>query len=149
LDATQKQLNETQDLLAESDKHLTETQHRYTELEKQQVEGMPANSQLQEDLQRRFEMAVDDVRQLKRRIAEMEEEQSQNPRAAPSRVADDGPMDWESTKKRLLAELENDANQPADKATMSEDERLTVEGAIRITDQMVIERDQQIEELRQ
>src|SRR5690606_5828614 len=57
------------------------------------------------------------------------------------------PVDsWEATKKRLLAELQGDATGPA---PLSEEDRLTVEGAIRITDEAVAQRDQEIAELKE
>ena len=102
-----------------------------------------------EDLQRRFEMAVDDVRTLKKEKAELEEElaelKAQGARPAVSTAT--AGEDWETTKRRLLAQLEGDEGQPP-AARLSDDDRLTVEGAIRITDDMVQQRDREIAELK-
>jgi chromosome segregation ATPase len=106
-----------------------------------------------DELHRRFEMAVDDVRQLKRRNAELEEELAdyqaaavaQQPKSAASETV---ATDWESTKKRLLAELDEDEANPSG-ARLTDDDRLSVEGAIRITDEVIVARDQQIAELKQ
>ncbi|HEY2881157.1 MAG TPA: hypothetical protein VGJ15_01960, partial [Pirellulales bacterium] len=122
---------------------------RLEEAAQQQPEAASAEQlQEHEDLKRRFEMAVDDVRQLKRRNAELEEQrgmpQAGGGSATASRAAD-GPMDWEMTKKRMLAELEADHEGPG---AMNADDRLTVEGAIRITDDMIVQRDQEIAELK-
>ena len=110
----------------------------------------PPDVQRVEDLQRRFEMAVDNVRQLKRRNTEIEEELAAYQAGAgrPSAAAGGPTQDWESTKKRMLAELNDDEDHKHGPA-LSGDERLTVEGAIRITDEMVIQRDREIVELKQ
>jgi hypothetical protein len=50
---------------------------------------------------------------------------------------------WEATKRRLLSQLENESGD------FSADERLTVEGAIRITDEVVHQRDQEIAALKE
>jgi hypothetical protein len=98
-----------------------------------------------EDVQRRFEMAVDDVRTLKKEKAELEEQLAEI-NAHSNRPTSSGAVvgeDWESTKRRLLAQLEGDEGQPQ-AARLSDDDRLTVEGAIRITDDMVHQRDREI-----
>src|SRR5262249_21993443 len=61
---------------------------------------------------------------------------------------DEAVSDWETTKKRLLAELDDEAEQPAGKR-LTEDDRLSVEGTIRITDEVIAQRDRQISELQQ
>ena len=53
--------------------------------------------------------------------------------------------DWEATKRRLLAELDSD--QPTAKQ-MTQEDRLTAEGAIRITDSIVSQRDAEIADLK-
>jgi len=119
---------------------------------KQRLLEQPAttDSRQAEDLQRRFEMAVDDVRTLKKEKAELEEElaelKAQGARPAVSTAT--AGEDWETTKRRLLAQLEGDEGQPP-AARLSNDDRLTVEGAIRITDEMVQQRDREIAELKE
>jgi len=97
------------------------------------------------DLKKRFEMAVDDVRELKKRNAELEEKLAAARKAPASSTGDSGAMDWESQKKRMLASLESDFD--ASDGQQKKD-KLTVDGAIRITDQVVAERDQEIAELK-
>ncbi len=132
-----KQIRNLESQLAEATKQLAERPE-------------PADVSRTEDLQRRFEMAVDDVRSLKREKAVLEEElaelktQSARPASSGAAVGED----WESTKRRLLAQLEGDEDLPAAQR-MSEDDRLSVEGAIRITDDMVQQRDREIAELKQ
>jgi chromosome segregation ATPase len=120
-----------------------------------QLAGVPpaADGQKIEDLQRRFELAVDDVRQLKRRNSELDEELSDYQAAAAAKQvknSDTEPVvyDWEATKKRLLAELEEDATL-AEGTRLTEDDRLSVEGTIRITDEVIMHRDQEIADLKQ
>jgi chromosome segregation ATPase len=107
----------------------------------------PENARQMEDLHRRFEMAVDDVRQLKRRNAELEEELAALQAGAAQPAGGEPAVDWESTKRRLMAQLQDDGEQFG--GNLSDDERLTVEGAIRITDDVVSQRDQEIAALKQ
>ena len=53
--------------------------------------------------------------------------------------------DWESLKQKLLADLETefDENEESKKA-----DKLSVQGAIKITDQVVAEKDGEVEELK-
>lgn len=102
-----------------------------------------------DDLQRRFELAVEDVRDLKRRNAELESKLA-NARSgggvAPE-PANGGKLDWEAQKRKLLEALEADADEEHDEDR--EQERLTIEGTIRITDAVVAEKDREIAELKQ
>jgi chromosome segregation ATPase len=97
------------------------------------------------DLQRRFELAVEDVRELKTKNAKLE---SQLAAAGSSRSAaaapDAGGMDWESQKRRLLAALDG-GEDSADAPTQQE--RATIEGTIEMTDAVVAEKDRRIAEL--
>lgn len=96
------------------------------------------------DLQRRFEMAVEDVRQLKTEKAKLEgalEAAKQSPGAA----TDGAPTDWEGQKRRLLASLEGDDPTTPERRQ----ERTSIEGTIRITDEVVAAKDREIETLRQ
>ncbi len=97
------------------------------------------------DLQRRFELAVEDVRELKTKNGEL---QSQLAAAAkPSaRATDGGSMDWESQKRRLLASLEDAGDGKA--GSVGSNERATIEGTIEMTDAVVAEKDREIAELK-
>jgi chromosome segregation ATPase len=123
---------------------------RLAEAEKRAKEAPSAGSgggQEMEDLKRRFEMAVQDLRELKTKNVELTEQLSKAqhaPKAAATAAG--GGNDWESMKKRLMAEMDSDFDeskqgQKADK--------LTVENAIKITDDVVAEKDREITELRQ
>lgn len=95
------------------------------------------------NLQGKYDMAMTDLRELRRRNAELETRIAQSVQASSGSSA----MDWESQKKRMLAALEaeerNERIAP-DRA----DDRLTIEGTIQITDQMIADKDAEIAELK-
>ncbi|TWT47454.1 hypothetical protein Pla111_10680 [Botrimarina hoheduenensis] len=104
-----------------------------------------ADSNEIEDLRRRFEMAVEDVRALKNEKAELEDQLA---RSTPSKgigaIAEGN--DWESQKRRLLAELEGEGEPENSERTQ---ERATIAGTIQITDGVVAEKDREIAQLRE
>jgi chromosome segregation ATPase len=97
------------------------------------------------DLQRRFELAVEDVRALKRRNAELEDQvialKTAGKQASPAVDA----TDWEAMKRRMLAELEADGEPSAEQ----KEERTSIENTIRITDDVVAQKDREIQELKE
>ena len=97
------------------------------------------------DLQRRFEMAVEDVRELKTKNAKLESQLASAGTHPATPQHDAGGMDWESQKRRLLASLEDGANREEDAA--SQQARATIEGTIEITDAVVAEKDRQLAQL--
>lgn len=96
-----------------------------------------------DELRRRFEMAVEDVRQLKTEKAELEQQladAAEAPAASPDgHGSGNGGNDWESQKRRMLASLQGD-EAPAE-------DRATIEGTIRITDEVLAEKQTRIEQL--
>ena len=96
------------------------------------------------DLQSRFELAVEDVRSLKRRNAELEDQLAAL-KASRGELPLSQAQDWESVKQRMLAELEPDANLNEEQ----KEERASIENTIRITDQIVADKDREIAELQQ
>lgn len=95
-----------------------------------------------ENLRRRFELAVEDVRQLKTERAELEQRLASAEQT--TRPSDADGLDWEAQKRRMLASLEGDG---ADATPEQREERSTIEGTIRITDEIVAEKDAQIARL--
>jgi hypothetical protein len=98
-----------------------------------------------DDLRRRFEIAVKEVRELKAENAELAQQLS----AAQSAERPAGPsiaqgFDWESQKQRMLQQLESDGDS-SDRQRPQD--RLTIEEAIRTTDQAIAEKDKEIAEL--
>ncbi|MBN1851558.1 MAG: hypothetical protein JW829_02505 [Pirellulales bacterium] len=100
-----------------------------------------------DDLQRRFEIAVEEVRTLKTEKSELENrlKEIDSDEVAENWNPGNG-LDWESIKRSLLRNLDDDFN-----ASIEEDrrERATIEGAIQITDEVVAKKDQEIAELTQ
>jgi len=101
-----------------------------------------------DDLQRRFEMAVDDVRELKRQNSDLEAKLKARGNSGGSTSTPDtgGKLDWEAQKQRLLASLEADFDENDEDDSEA---KLTIEGTIRITDEIVAQKDREIEELKQ
>ncbi len=95
------------------------------------------------DYQRRFELAVEDVRELKTKNARLESQVAAAKQSHPA--ADSGGTDWESQKRRLLASLEGEGNTQDDPA--QKQQRVTIESTIEMTDAIVAEKDRQIAEL--
>ena len=98
------------------------------------------------DLQRRFELAVEDVRELKTKNAQLETQLAQASTPTTASSADGGAMDWEAQKQRLLASLEGEGT---DGGSARQEERATIEGTISITDEVVAEKDNEIAALRE
>lgn len=115
---------------------------RVGELEKTAESTENADTQEQlEDLQRRFELAVDDVRQLKAENAELKQKIAASP-AAGSPAAADEPQDWQAQKARLMAAL--DAEDQGIIDDQRREERATIQGTISITDSVVAEKDAEL-----
>jgi chromosome segregation ATPase len=118
---------------------------RVEELDKRPAAQIDPNVEQQlADLQRRFEMAVEDVRELKTKNAKLESQLAAGGSRSPAPQEIGDAMDWESQKRRLLAALEDghEANNPVQKK-----DRATIESTIEITDAVVAEKDRQIAEL--
>ncbi len=113
---------------------------RIEELETASVQAVTTDGQQElDDLQRRFEMAVDDVRQLKQENADLRQKLETAQQGVTSLPAEE-PQDWQSQKARLLASLE--AEDQNGMAEGRREERATIEGTISITDSVVAEKDQ-------
>jgi chromosome segregation ATPase len=119
---------------------------RVEELERQPAsQSDSASEQQMADLQRRFELAVEDVRELKTKNARLEAQlASAGKQSAPA--TDSGSMDWESQKRRLLASLEDSGDAHADPVPPKE--RATIESTIEMTDAIVAEKDHEIAALK-
>ncbi len=118
---------------------LAEAEHRLAA----QSEGQ--NTTEIDDLQRRFELAIDDVRELKHRNAELEEALAEIQSLGGDAGSAVNGRDWNATKSRLTALL----NQGEQDESIDANDRLTVEGAIRITDDIVAQRDEEIVALKE
>lgn len=100
-------------------------------------------NQASEDLRRRFDLALEDIRELKSKNAELTDQLSKA-KSAPAGGGGEA-MDWEARKRRMLEQLdsdfdENNEQQKADK--------LTVQEALKTTEKVMAEKEQEIDELR-
>jgi hypothetical protein len=119
---------------------------RVEHLEKQSAAQVDASSEQQmADLQRRFELAVEDVRELKTKNARLEAQLAAGS-SRTERAADTGGMDWESQKRRLLASLEDEGD--TDEEPQRQEERVRISDTIEMTDEIVAAKDREIEELK-
>ena len=107
-----------------------------------------ADSHEMHDLQRRLEMAVEEMRELKHANAELESKLKALGNS-PSDATSPGGLDWESQKQRMLASLEADEEDDEEDDEKAVAERTSIEGTIKITDQIVAQKDQKIAELMQ
>ncbi len=100
-----------------------------------------------EDASRRYLMAMDDLRDLKARNAELQrqllEAQSAGGRRGAAASPADSGTDWETQKRRMLAELESDDRNDAESA----DRRIKIEEIVARTDKIIAEKNREIEEL--
>ena len=159
-DAGQVDAGQLQELQAERDAmldRLVETEERLAEAEERLAEAPEAGEAggtetANEDLQRRFEMAMDDLRELKAENDELKQQLSETLSAAEPAPAG-GAMDWEAEKQRMLAALESDFDEDEtddeEEAEEAAAQRLEIEEVIRKTDQVVAAKDREIEELKQ
>jgi chromosome segregation ATPase len=103
-----------------------------------------ANEQQLADLQRRFEMAVEDLRELKTKNARLESQLAASGKPAAG-ASDANSMDWESQKRRLLASLEGEG-EVVD--PQRHEERTKISDTIQITDAVIAEKDEEIQKLK-
>ena len=102
-----------------------------------------------EGYRRRYEMALDDLRDLKAKHAELQRQLDQA-RSNAANLADGEPtrngiLDWEAEKRRILDTLETDFDQ-SDRQQQAE--RLKIEDVLQTTEKVIAEKDREIEELR-
>ena len=95
------------------------------------------------DLTQRYDMAVRDIRELKKQNEELAKKVAIGPRvvAVPGQ-----PLDWEARKRQLLESLEQDDDEQDDSRRA---ERVQIENVILATDSMVREKQEEIDELKQ
>lgn len=119
---------------------------RVEELDRAPEIPVDADAQRQlADFQRRFELAVEDVRELKTKNAQLEARLAER-KPASSAAVDTTSMDWESQKRRLLASLDEENEEEIDEPRRKE--RTTIAATIEMTDAVVAEKDLEIKDLR-
>ncbi|MBX3426477.1 MAG: hypothetical protein KF688_12420 [Pirellulales bacterium] len=100
-----------------------------------------------DDLQRRFEMAVDDLREAKQELESLRAQSAANPKSSKPALTFDGPMDWAAQRERLLAMLEEEDAEGAPSAERRS-ERASIEDAIHATEDALAAKDRELARLR-
>ena len=121
---------------------------RVEELEKAVAAAADATSaEDADDLNRRFQMAVDDVRQLKQENSQLREQLAKAPAGGSGgAAAHGGSNDWAAQRARLMAMLEQeDGDGPLDAARKKE--RATIENTIETTDRILAEKEREVAQL--
>jgi chromosome segregation ATPase len=133
--------------LREENKQLETWLAEAEEKAKRAGSGEGGDNEELDDLRRRFEMAVQDVRELKTKNAELTDQLAKAKQNAGKAAAGGGGggSDWESMKKNLLAQLDADFDTADEKQST---DKMTVEGAIKITDKVVADKEAEIQELK-
>lgn len=141
VDALQGRLERAADAI---EHYLRRLEEDNSALPKEPVQGGP-----EEDFRRRYEMALDDLRDLKAKHAELERElaqaRSHSANHAGAGTIAKGTLDWEAEKRRILSALETDfdAHDPQQRT-----ERLKIEQVLQTTAKALAEKDRELEMLR-
>jgi hypothetical protein len=161
----EKERESLRTLRAELETHRRELDSRQSELERRQAEveqsAIDNENRLQQrqaelaaspvseddDLRRRYEMAMEDIRELRARSEDAERALAEA-RTAGVRVeaVPAEKLDWEAQKRRLLATLEADFEENDDQDAQ---ERLKIEEVIETTNRIVADREREVDELKQ
>jgi hypothetical protein len=101
-----------------------------------------------DDYHRRYEMALDDLHDLKAKNAELEQQLDKLGATAGASTGQDqlfgGHLDWEAEKRRIFAALDADFDQDD---SQQHAQRLKIEDVLRTTQQVLAEKDRRIDDL--
>jgi hypothetical protein len=100
-----------------------------------------------DDLNRRYEMAIEDLRELKTRNEDLQEQLTRASQAgtAGAAQAQSGVLNWEAEKQRILAALEADFDEAKEE---EREEKLKIHELVHKTDRVLEEKNREIGELR-
>jgi chromosome segregation ATPase len=101
----------------------------------------PAAAQELADLKRRLEMAMQDCRDLRNKNSELQRQVEAARTSGPAGNVIDASMDWESQKRRMLAQLEADFDQENEE---QKQQKLSIEEAIQRTEQAIAAKQQEV-----
>ena len=127
--------------LSETESRLAEAQQSLADAQGGGAGGEPAD----EDTQRRYEMAMEDLRDLKNQNADLQGQLARARSTQPAAESTGGALDWEAEKQRVLAALESDFDEEDGEAKA---ERLKIEEVVRETDRVLAERERECSELK-
>ena len=130
---------------ADLDRRASELDRRATETPA--VTGSADDDGPGEDYKRLYEMALEDIRDMKSRVEEQEKKLAGACASGAAAAVDlGGGLDWEAQKRRILAALESDL-EPGDE--QAAEERLKMEQVVRTTEEAMAVKDREIIQLRQ
>ncbi len=128
---------------------LKDTEDRLAETQQRLDEAPPGEPIGDEELQRRYETAMEDVRELRQKNEQLQEKLNKAPASSASAVSG-GSLDWEAEKERILAALEADeSGEGAEDDEERAEERLRIQQVTERTDRILAEKKREIEELQQ
>jgi hypothetical protein len=115
------------------------------ELQRAQAASGPYNDPASDDLQRRLNMAMEDLRDLRARNAELEKRltEAQSSRGASPTAT--GNLSWEVQKQQVLAALNAESDDESPEAVA---ERVKIDDVIRSADVALRAKEREIEEMR-
>lgn len=126
-----------------------EAQLAEAERERNELSSRGEQVGFDEDLQRRYDLAIEDVQTSRAKIAELQQ-QLTKARSSAAKLAqhsrEPGWLDWETEKRRIIDALEADSDQE-DEAKKTE--RMGIEEVLRMTDEVIAAKEQELQEIRQ
>jgi chromosome segregation ATPase len=146
VDAARREAEELRARLALQDAELGGLRQELEGLRQgRQPDGQPGDPALQEEhdnLQRRYQMALDDLKAERAQVAQLESRLAQAGTGNSSVLL--AGSDWESQKRRLLASLEADFDDANDEQRR---ERVSIEQAIERTDAIIAAKNAELQKL--
>ncbi|MGD0519301.1 MAG: hypothetical protein ABSA26_17325 [Thermoguttaceae bacterium] len=129
--------------LAELEKRLAETRQELADARA----GSGKEKVNDDDLRRRYEMSIDDLRELRASNENLQEQLASARRGGGGNESQlsSGVLNWEAEKQRILAALEADFEEDNEE---DRQEKLKIQEVIRRTDRLVAEKNREIGELR-
>ena len=143
-----QQLNAERSRAKDAERQIEALRAQLAEAESRASEAgnSPANQARFDDMQRRHEMLLADLRELKAQNETLKRDLAAANKGSAKPAADGDGMDWESRKRRLIAALEAESDQDD---PQRKQERLTIEATIRATEEAVASKEHEIAELKQ
>ena len=157
----QEQTTHQQELLLETlQRERQALDEQFAALDRRRSEGesleLAANAQATSEaeaaFQRRYEMAMEDLRDLKQENTRLQEQleaslaAERTPAPAVANATDGGSLSWEAQKQRILAALESDFNEDSKE---DRHQRLQIEQVVQRTQRIIADKDAEIAELKQ
>ncbi|HEV3341615.1 MAG TPA: hypothetical protein VG125_14710, partial [Pirellulales bacterium] len=139
-----QELAEARQQLAQAEEQLTAPQSgRAASRPEADFDSDEDQSTALRDMTRRYELAMEDLRDQKRRVAELERQAAAaGPRAAAAEPGQK--LDWEAQKRQLLAALEADSDEGDEER---QEEKLKIRDVISQTDAVIAAKNAEIDRL--